>query len=142
MTARCSPPWPPRSPWPSPSMLSRRTMTGPSTGVFQMPVYTVLSRHCAFLGMPTLTETSLPMCLLGDQNLWKSLGQRFAAVDLERHAGHESVGHREQHRVGDVIGGSDSPSRVAGSDVLGGLPLTVLTQCVPCAGIDHPGRNR
>jgi hypothetical protein len=39
------------------------------------------------------------------------LGQRLAAVDPQCHTGHEGVGHREQHRAGNVVG-SDSPRRV------------------------------
>src|SRR5208283_5799373 len=107
MTARCSPPWPARSPWPSPSMLRRRTMTGPSTGSFQTPVYTVFPCHCTFLGMPTLTETSLPT---GSPRL----DQRLAAVDLQGHTSQERVCHREQHGSRDVVRGSDSSGRVVG----------------------------
>ena len=43
------------------------------------------------------------------------LGQRFAAVDPQRHAGHEGVGHREQRRTGNVVGGSYSTGRVVGA---------------------------
>src|SRR5262245_25053256 len=38
-------------------MLSRRTMRGPSTGVFQMAVWTVLPCHVMSRGRPTLTES-------------------------------------------------------------------------------------
>ena len=58
-TARCTPPWPSRSPWPSPSMFSRRTMRRPSTGDFQIPVWTVTSCHGTSIGSPTLTETNV-----------------------------------------------------------------------------------
>src|SRR5277367_2368958 len=58
MTARFRPPWPLKSPWPSPSILSFRTMTRPGTGRFQMPVWTVLPRHVISRGKPTLTDTS------------------------------------------------------------------------------------
>src|ERR1700757_733688 len=58
MTARFRPPWPAKSPWPSPSILSFRTMTRPGTGLFQMPVWTVLPRQLISRGKPTLTDTS------------------------------------------------------------------------------------
>ena len=45
MIARCSPPWPRRSPWPSPSRFSRRATIRPVTGVFQTAVRTVLPCH-------------------------------------------------------------------------------------------------
>src|SRR4051794_25646250 len=60
MTARISPPWPARSPWPSPSMFRRRTMTGPSTGCFHTPVWTVRPRQATSRGRPTFTDTSRP----------------------------------------------------------------------------------
>src|SRR5215469_6610635 len=56
MTARCSPPWPARSPWPSPSMLSRRTMRRSVTVDFQTAVWTVAPRQETSRGRPTLTE--------------------------------------------------------------------------------------
>ena len=43
------------------------------------------------------------------------LGQRLAAVDPQCHTGHEGVGHREQHRAGNVVGGSYSTRRVVGA---------------------------
>src|SRR5260221_2944770 len=58
MTARFTPPWPPKSPWPSPSILSFRTMTWPGTGLFQMPVWTVLPRQLISHGKPMLTDRS------------------------------------------------------------------------------------
>src|SRR5580704_8837691 len=58
MTARFTPPWPPKSPWPSPSILSFRTVTRPSTGLFQMPVWTVLPRQLISRGKPMLIDTS------------------------------------------------------------------------------------
>src|ERR1700758_2738926 len=60
MTARFRPPWPAKSPWPSPSILSFRTMTRPGTGLFQMPVWTVLPRQLISRGKPMLTDTSRP----------------------------------------------------------------------------------
>jgi hypothetical protein len=42
------------------------------------------------------------------------LGQRLAAVDPQCHTGHEGVGHREQHRAGNVVG-SYSTDRVVGA---------------------------
>jgi len=45
------------------------------------------------------------------------LGQRLAAVDVQRLAGEEGAGQREQDGVGDVVGGADAPGRVAGADV-------------------------
>src|SRR6516164_3341577 len=44
-------------PLPSPSMLSRRTMRRPLTGVFQIPVWTVFPRHATPRGRPTFTES-------------------------------------------------------------------------------------
>src|ERR1700674_2363989 len=122
MTARCSPPCPARSPWPSPSRLSLSTMTGPSTGSFQMPVCMILLCHCTSLGIPTFTETSLATVSPRGS---PRLGQRFAAVDLQRHTGQEAVGHREQHCVGDVVGRPDSPGGIGGADVLEIVALTV-----------------
>src|ERR1700722_5795908 len=58
MTARFTPPWPPKSPWPSPSILSLRTMRRPGIGLFQMPGWTVLPRHVISRGKPMLTDTS------------------------------------------------------------------------------------
>ena len=48
---------PPGSPWPSPSRFSVRAMTGPATGDFQTPVWTVRPRQATSRGIPTLTET-------------------------------------------------------------------------------------
>ena len=45
-------------------------------------------------------------------------------------------------RAGDILGGSDSPRRVAVGDVLEVIPLAVVAERVPGAGIDDPGRNR
>src|SRR4051812_39531594 len=42
-------------------MFRRRTMHGPVTGLFQMPVWTDLPRHDTSLGIPTLTESSVTM---------------------------------------------------------------------------------
>ena len=53
-------PCPARSPCPSPSTLSFRTRRGPSTGSLNTPVNTVLPCHGTSLGIPTLTERSLP----------------------------------------------------------------------------------
>src|SRR5882762_4166553 len=39
-------------------MLSRRTLTRPCIGLFQIPVWTVLPRHEMSCGRPTLTDTS------------------------------------------------------------------------------------
>src|SRR5580692_833428 len=61
MIARCSPPWPRRSPWPSPSRLSRRAKIRPVTGVFQTAVRTVLPCQATSLGSPTLIETIMPI---------------------------------------------------------------------------------
>src|SRR5215475_10656125 len=58
-TARCSPPCPARSPCPSPSMFSRRTMRGPSTARFHTPVCTPRPRQVTSCGSPTLTATSV-----------------------------------------------------------------------------------
>src|ERR1700755_1875294 len=96
MTARCSPPCPARSPWPSPSMLSLRTITGPSTGVLQIPVCTVLPFHATSFGRPTLTDTSLAA-------MASPSGQRFTTVDLQRNTGQEAVRHGEQHGIGDIL---------------------------------------
>src|SRR5215469_13205982 len=59
-TARCSPPCPARSPCLSPSMLSRRTSRGPSTGRFHTAVCTVWPCQATSCGKPTLTDSSLP----------------------------------------------------------------------------------
>ena len=61
MIARCSPPWPARSPWPSPSRFSLRAKIRPVTGFFQIPVRTVLPCHATSWGSPTLTETTTPV---------------------------------------------------------------------------------
>src|SRR6476469_7099974 len=45
-------------------MLRRRTMRGPSTGVFHMPVWTVLSCQVTSRGSPTLTESKRPITCL------------------------------------------------------------------------------
>src|SRR5580693_3137769 len=42
-------------------MLSRRTMHGPLTGAFQMPVWTVLPCQETSRGRPTLTESKRPI---------------------------------------------------------------------------------
>src|SRR6266480_381678 len=62
-TARCSPPWPPRSACPSPSTLSRLTRRRPCTGSFQMAVRTILPRHSISRGNPTLTESNRAICV-------------------------------------------------------------------------------
>src|SRR6478672_8618326 len=41
-------------------MFSRRTTCGPSTGDFQIPVWTVRPFHSTFRGRPTLTDSSEP----------------------------------------------------------------------------------
>src|SRR4029079_13850252 len=56
-TALSPRPGPARSPWPSPSMLSRRTILRSSTGLFQTPVCTVRPCQGTSFGSPTLTET-------------------------------------------------------------------------------------
>src|SRR6266568_2484092 len=59
-TARCSPPCPARSPCPSPSIFSRPTSRGPSTGRFHTAVCTVWPCHATSCGMPTFTDSKLP----------------------------------------------------------------------------------
>ena len=59
--ARCSPPWPARSPWPSPSTFNRRTRQRPGTGLFQIPVCTVRPRHWISRGSPTFTDSRRAM---------------------------------------------------------------------------------
>ena len=59
-TARCSPPWPARSPCPSPSTFSLRTRRGPATGSLNTPVNTVRPCQGTSFGMPTLTDSSFP----------------------------------------------------------------------------------
>src|SRR5215469_4388292 len=59
-TARCSPPCPVRSPCPSPSIFSRRTSLGPSTGRFHTAVWTTLPRQATSFGRPTFTESKRP----------------------------------------------------------------------------------
>lgn len=71
-----------------------------------------------------------------------TLGQRFAAVYLQRDSGQEAVGHREQHGVGHVLGCSDAPRGVAAADVLKVVPLSVFAKRVPGAGVDDAGRDR
>src|ERR1700757_5152592 len=44
-------------------MLSRRTILGPTTGVFQTPVKTVLPRHSTLRGRPTFTEVKVAKVL-------------------------------------------------------------------------------
>src|SRR6478736_6582636 len=46
-------------------MLSRRTIRGPVTGLFQTPVCTVRPRHGTSLGRPTFTETSVAIVRSG-----------------------------------------------------------------------------
>src|ERR1700722_19837537 len=41
-------------------MLRRRTVCGPSTGLFQMPVWTVRPSHRTSFGRPTLTDSNRP----------------------------------------------------------------------------------
>src|SRR3954454_188462 len=48
------------SPWPSPSTLSLRTRRGPLTGSLKTPVNTVFPCQGTALGMPTLTDRSVP----------------------------------------------------------------------------------
>src|SRR4051812_32762063 len=43
-------------------MLSRLTMAGPSTGYFQIPVYTALPCHGTSLGRPTFTDSTVGVC--------------------------------------------------------------------------------
>ena len=52
-----------RSPWPSPSMLSRRTIRGPSSRCFHTAVRTVRPCQVTSRGRPTFTESKLPACL-------------------------------------------------------------------------------
>jgi len=61
MIARCSPPWPLRSPWPSPARFSRPALTRPWTGCFQIAVRTISPRHGMSRGVPTFTETTILM---------------------------------------------------------------------------------
>src|SRR6266446_4937225 len=62
-TARCSPPCPARSPWPSPSRFNRPTRQRPGTGSFQIPVCTVRPFHSMSRGSPTFTDNSRAMSL-------------------------------------------------------------------------------
>src|SRR3984957_6984128 len=49
-------------------MLSRRTRRGPLTGVFQMPVWTVLPCQVMSRGRPTLTESKRPITFPNDDH--------------------------------------------------------------------------
>src|SRR6476646_2433732 len=64
-TARCSPPCPARSPWPSPSRFNRPTRQRRDTGSFQIPVCTVRPFHAMSRGSPTFTDNSRAMSLSG-----------------------------------------------------------------------------
>src|ERR1700758_1700752 len=90
--------------------------------------------------MPKLTETSLPpVSPPGSRR--PNPGQRFATVDLERHTGQESIGHREQYGIRNIVRGSDSPYRIAGGDVPEVIPLAVVAKGVPSARIDYSRRD-
>src|SRR3954470_23791434 len=49
-------------------MLRWRTVRGPSTGVFHMPVWTVLSCQVTSRGSPTLTESKRPITFLSNDD--------------------------------------------------------------------------
>src|SRR5258708_29516829 len=49
-------------------MLSRRTIRRPLTGVFQMPVWTVLPCQVTSRGRPTLTESKCPIAFPNDHH--------------------------------------------------------------------------
>jgi hypothetical protein len=58
-------------------MLSRRTMTDPSIGRFQIPVRTVLLCQATSAGIPTLTETTRPT-----RNISSCNGTTIAVIGL------------------------------------------------------------
>src|SRR3984885_11071575 len=59
--ARCSPPCPARSPWPSPSRFNRAARQRPLTGHFQIAVCTMRPFHSMLRGSPTFTDSSRAM---------------------------------------------------------------------------------
>ena len=89
MIARCSPPWPRRSPWPSPSRFSLRAKIRPVTGFFQIPVRTVLPCHATSRGSPTLTETTTPIMEPPEAHLVSSTGSGNKARHTGLHHGVE-----------------------------------------------------
>src|ERR1700722_2011625 len=96
MIARCSPPWPRRSPWPSPSRLSRRAKIRPGTGAFQTAVRTVLPCHATSLGSPTLTETTMAIM---KSPVTHDPGDRGSSTALGNEARHAGVDHRVEADV-------------------------------------------
>src|SRR5580693_1571501 len=92
------------------------------------------------LGMLTFTETSVATGVSFDA-VGRDLGQRFTAVHLQGHAGQESVGHREQHGAGNVVRRSDTPRRIAGTDVFEIVTLSFCAKRIPGAGVDDPRRD-
>src|ERR1051325_9742709 len=56
--ARCSPPCPARSPWPSPCRFNRAARQRPCTEFFQIAVCTMRPFHSMSRGSPTFTDNS------------------------------------------------------------------------------------
>jgi hypothetical protein len=69
------------------------------------------------------------------------LGERFAAVDLQGHTGHERVRHREQHGAGDVLGVPDPSRGISGGDVFEVVPLAFCAKRIPGTGVDDTRRD-
>src|SRR5690348_1657943 len=107
-TARFSPPCPARSPWPSPSMFSRRTWLGPSTEYFQTPVCTVFPCQVTSFGRPTLTERRRP-----------------AVTGFTVHQSPDSSGESPRRRAGPHLVVGTSPP----SGEQGGYPTVDANQC-------------
>src|SRR6478672_4535425 len=95
-TARCSPPCPARSPWPSPSRFSRPTRQRLGRGSFQIPVCTVRPFHSMSRGSPTFTDSSRAISAL----LWVGpsaglAGRLTTALQVPSPEGeHERLGSR------------------------------------------------
>src|SRR6202000_3472727 len=61
-------------------------------------------------------------------------GERFAAVDAQRHAGQKRVGHGEQRGGRDVVDGADAAGRVVGAQGGGVILLGLFAGRGPAGG--------
>src|SRR5580765_4120484 len=103
-----------RSPCPSPSRLSRRTMRRPETARFQTAVWTVSPCHAISFGRPTLTDNSRPTAVSVMASTRLQGRGRAQIPQHECSVGNEYV---MKHHAPDILGHSNHDSmRVTGFD--------------------------
>src|SRR3954470_12396491 len=96
-------------------MLRRRTLRGPSTGYFQIPVCTVRPCQATSFGRPTFTDFRTATMPLpsppGPPPAVVGSAELLSTVDVVRGAGQRCVGHQVRRQRGDVARLDDALDR-------------------------------